>query len=274
VLADGVYYGRFSASTTGTELAPIWVCGSRNAIIDDAGDDSGPAPAQTEGHYGFHLINASWWRLVGFSVRNAQKGVVLDSSSHNVLHGLVVYNIGDEAIHLRDFSTDNVVEGCVVVGTGLREAKFGEGIYVGTAESNWSIYSGGRPDGSNANALLYNNISDTTAENIDIKEGTSGGDIGNNLFDGTGMDLSAATSWVNVKGNAYNIHDNAGQNSIGDGFSTHKIVAGSGQDNVFTANHIGTGVAGYGFAFHSKPNTLYCNNTGEGNEGQANVRCV
>jgi hypothetical protein len=274
LLEDGIYYGRFTASTPGTQDAPIWVCGTRNAIIDDRGDDLGPAPAQNEGHYGLHLANVSWWHLVGFSIRNAQKGVVLDSSSHNILHELVVYNIGDEAIHLRDFSSSNVVEGCLITTTGLRVAKFGEGIYVGTASSNWSVYSNGEPDGSNANVLRYNDITETAAENIDIKEGTSGGSISNNLFDGTGMDPKAATSWVNVKGNDYEIQDNSGHNSVGDGFSTHRIVRGSGEDNVFDGNTIGAGVAGYGFAFHSEPNTLYCNNIGEGQQGQANVSCT
>lgn len=273
-LADGIYSGRFSGTGAGTVAAPIWVCGGPMAILDDSGGSKGAAPAQKSGSYGFHLSDASWWKLVGFTVRNAQKGVVLDRSSHNTLHGLTVYNIGDEAIHLRDFSTQNVVEGCVVRATGLRVAKYGEGIYVGTAVKNWGTYSGGQPDASNDNRILYNDLAQTTAENIDIKEGTAGGELAFNTLDGSGLVASAATSWINVKGNGYSVHDNTGANSLGDGFSTHRIVSGAGTGNTFSTNHIGAGVAGYGFAFHSEGNILKCNNTGQGQKGQANVSCT
>jgi hypothetical protein len=273
-LSDGVYHGRFTGSVSGTPSAPIWVCGTRQAIIDDARTSRQVHPPAGQGDYGFHLVGASWWRLVGFSVRNAQKGVVLDKSSHTILHGLAVYHIGDEAIHLRDFSSDNVVEGCVVRDTGLRVPFYGEGIYVGSSVNNWGQYSGGQPDASDRNVLRHNDISLTTAENIDIKEGTSDGEIADNHLDGTGMVAAAAMAWVNVKGNNYRVHDNTGSNSVGDGFATHKIVSGSGQGNVFSANTIGSGVAGYGIAFYSKNNTLTCDNHGQGQKGLSNVNCT
>ncbi|MGH9187273.1 MAG: hypothetical protein ACRD0U_15885 [Acidimicrobiales bacterium] len=54
-------------------------------------------------------------------------------------------DIGDEAIHLRAFSTDNLAIGNTIRNTGLRRDKFGEGIYVGSAVSNWEKHSGGEP---------------------------------------------------------------------------------------------------------------------------------
>jgi hypothetical protein len=272
-MADGVYYGRFTGTGAGTSTDPIWLCGDTNAIIDDSKEVAGVAPAAGDGNYGFHLVNASWWNLVGFSVRNAQKGVMLDHADNNTLYGLTVYNIGDEAIHLREFSSNNTVKGCVVRDTGLRVAFYGEGIYIGTADKNWPTYTAGLADQSNNNSILYNDISNTTAENIDIKEGTSGGLIEFNHFDGTGMVASAATAWVNVKGNNYSLLHNTGQTSIGDGFTTHKIIDGDGEGNVFSANTIGAGVVGYGFAFHSGSNTLKCDNVGTGSKGQSNVKC-
>jgi hypothetical protein len=271
---DGLYYGRFQGTGAGTRDDPIWVCGGPMAILDDSQRIHGSPPPEHDGAYGFHLVNASWWNLVGFSVRNAQKGVVLDHSSYNILYSLIVYNVGDEAIHLREFSSDNLVEGSVIRDTGLEVAFYGEGVYLGSSVNNWPNYTGGKPDTSNYNKVLYNNISNATAENVDVKEGTTGGELAFNHFDGTGMVTSAATAWVNVKGNGYAIHDNTGQVSVGDGFSTHKIVSGSGTGNVFSDNHIGEGVTGYGFAFHSDGNTLKCDNTGRGQKGRANVSCT
>ena len=69
--------------------------------------------------------------LVGFTVSNAQKGVMVDGGVGHVIQGLHVEHIGDEAIHLRAFSTDNVVRGNDIHDTGLRRDKFGEGVYVG-----------------------------------------------------------------------------------------------------------------------------------------------
>jgi hypothetical protein len=278
-LADGVYYGRFTGTGAGTKAHPIWLCGAQMAIIDDRQDDTGAAPAQGAGYYGFHLVNASWWNLVGISVRNAQKGVMLDHSSHDTLYGLTVYNIGDEAIHLRDFSTDNVVEGCVIRDTGLRKAEFGEGIYVGTANHNWPSYSSGRPDASNYNVVRYNDIADTTAENIDVKEGTTGGFIQGNHLDGAGS--SAAESWIDVKGNSYRVEGNIGVHAAaqprGAGVETFVLYAGFGNDNLFSDNNwdFAPGTARYGFDIHGGTgNVVDCNNEVTGAGDLANIACT
>jgi len=278
-LTNGVYYGRFTGTRAGTKADPIWVCGGPMAIIDDRQDDTGAAPPEGAGYYGFHLVNASWWNLVGFSVRNAQKGVVLDHSSHNTLHGLTVYNIGDEAIHLRDFSTDNVVEGCAIRDTGLRKALYGEGIYVGTANHNWPVYSGGRPDASDHNVVRYNDIAETTAENIDVKEGTTGGLIEGNHLDGTGS--SAADAWIDVKGNGYTVEGNTGVHAAAQspqaGVETFVLYAGFGNDNVFSGNNwdFAPGTAKYGFEIDGGTgNVVACNNKVTGASALANIACT
>src|SRR5207245_2822384 len=68
------YTGHFVASVSGTSTAPITLCGSRAAVIDGGSMRSG---------YGVYLDGASWWKLVGFTVQDAQKGVVTDHASHN-----------------------------------------------------------------------------------------------------------------------------------------------------------------------------------------------
>jgi len=90
--------------------------------------------------YGLHLDGVSYWRLVGFSVTDAQKGVVLDGTSHTVVQGLSVHQIGDEGIHVRSASSANLIIANLRPQHRLRKAKFGEGIYIGSANSNWCTY--------------------------------------------------------------------------------------------------------------------------------------
>ena len=184
-----------------------------------------------------------------------------------------MHDIGDEGIHLRSASTNNVVLNNVVSHTGLHEAKFGEGIYVGSARSNWSLYGGGGPDRSDNNIVQGNTISFTTAESVDIKEGTTGGSVVHNTFNGSGM--TAADSWVDVKGNGWLVAFNSGLNAPNDGFQTHQIVSGWGDANTFRSNV--AAVNGPGYAFHLTvvgANVVGCDNTFSGAAlGLANVAC-
>jgi Right handed beta helix region len=264
-LADGTYSGTFVASTSGTQSAPIFLCGGSGAVLDGGGVKSG---------YGFHLDGAAWWRLVGFTVQNAQKGVIADKSQHSVIQGLTVRDIGDEGIHLRSFSSDNLVVGNTVRDTGKRRDKFGEGIYIGSATSNWEKYSQGGPDRSDRNVIRGNSISGTTAESVDIKEGTSSGVLVGNVFDGSALTKDGGDSWVDVKGNSWLIEGNRGSHSPMDGFQTHDVEDGWGTGNVFKGN-TATGVAGYGIAL--KPvlgNKIACDNKASGGKGLSNVDCT
>lgn len=266
VLAPGTYVGNFQATTSGTAANPITLCGESASILD--GDSTGKG-------YVFHLDRASYWHLVGFSVRNGQKGVVADGTVGSVIQGLTVSGIGDEGIHLRATSTDNLVTGNTVSNTGLLKAKFGEGIYIGTAKSNWCDYSGCQPDKSDRNVISKNTISHTTAENVDIKEGTTGGTLSGNSFDGSG--LSGGTdSWVDVKGNDWIIEGNTGTTSPKDGFQTHQIVDGWGTRNVFRNNIAHVNGPGFGFALRpALNNVVECNNTVAGAaSGTSNVSCT
>lgn len=265
-LAAGTYSGRFVAKNPGTAEQPIWLCGSPGAVIDAGGITGG---------YGLHLDGADHWRVLGLRVTNAQKGVVLDGVDHAVLQGLSVDAIGDEAIHLRAHSSDNVVHGCTVSRTGLRREKFGEGIYVGTAVSNWKTITGGQPDRSDRNVVWGNEISATTAEAVDIKEGTTRGVVAHNTFDGSS--LTGADSWVDVKGSEWLILGNRGVHSPLDGFQTHEILPGWGARNVFAGN-AADAVAekseeGLGFALRPDRGTwLKCDNTVTG-AALSNVAC-
>jgi hypothetical protein len=268
VLMPGDYGGNFVATASGTADAPITLCGTRDSILDGGSIKSG---------YTMYLNGASWWRLIGFSVKGGQKGVITDHATHALISGLYVHDIGDEAIHLRSFSTDNIVEGNTIRATGILRSKFGEGIYIGSASSNWCKYTGCAPDASDRNVIRNNDIAYTTAENIDVKEGTTGGQIIGNTLAGDGMVASAASAWVNVKGNDWTISGNAGRHSLKDGFQVHRVYQGWGNGNVFHANK--AEVDGPGFGYYSQSASLAtvigCDNTAIGAaSGLTNATCM
>lgn len=262
-LAAGEYVGNFVAQASGTADQPIALCGSVDSVLDGGGDD-----------YVFHLDGAQHWRLSGFTVTNGQKGVMADTTVGSVIQGLTVHSIGDEAIHLRKASTDNIVIGNTIRDTGLRKEKFGEGIYIGTAESNWCDINDCQPDPSDRNLIEGNFISATTSESIDVKEGTSDGIVRGNTFDGS--DISGADSWVDIKGNDWIIEGNTGTNSPGDGFQTHEILDGWGTRNIFRDNVAEVNGPGFGFALTPElANTVECNNSESGaDEGLTNTECT
>jgi hypothetical protein len=250
-LNDGVYSGEFTATASGTRGRPIYLCGSRAAVLQGEG---------FKGGYVLHFDGAAHWRASGFTVSNGQKGVMVDGGTDLGLQGLLVEQIGDEAVHLRNNSTSNVVRGLTIRNTGNRKPKFGEGVYVGSAKSNWSQITGGQPDRSDRNFVLDNVISATTAESVDVKEGTSNGVVAGNTFDGAA--LSGADSWVDIKGNGWLVTGNHGRTSAGDGFQTHVILDGWGDANVFTGNRADlNGGSGVGFYLHRQlSNRVSCDN--------------
>jgi hypothetical protein len=267
-LADGRYEGHFVATARATAEAPIVLCGSRGAILDGGA---------TDGDYTLHLSQAAYWQVTGLTVTGGQKGVMVDAGVGNRLQDLMVTSVGDEAIHLRTNSTDNVVSGNSVRDTGLRRAKFGEGIYIGSAESNWCQISNCQPDRSDRNVIEGNNVAGTTAEPVDVKEGTTGGVLRNNTFDGAKMVES--DSWVDVKGNGWTITGNTGTGTTADGYQVHEVIDGWGRDNVFTGNNAVVDGRGFGINVAGPrairdSTTVGCDNQAKGaGGGLTNIEC-
>jgi hypothetical protein len=243
VLADGVYIrsGGFyvNAGINGTVTQPITILGNANTIVSSNNLNTG---------YGFALKGNNYWILQGFTIYNSKKGIVLDNSHHNDIKNIKVNKIGDEGIHLRTYSSFNTVEGCFVDSTGIVSTGTGEGLYVGSATSNWSTYTGGSPDTCNYNVLTNNSFgAHIVSENIDVKEGTSHGTISYNTFNGAGLNgQNYADSWLDMKGNYYSVACNTGANTIADGLQTHINYAGFGDYNTFSGNDLTVGSTGYG----------------------------
>ena len=71
---------------------------------------------------------------------HATKGIVLDGSVGTVIDGVEVYDIGDEGVHFRSVPATVCCATHYVHDTGRNSPQYGEGVYVGSANSNWSKY--------------------------------------------------------------------------------------------------------------------------------------
>jgi parallel beta-helix repeat protein len=209
-------------------------------------------------------------------VTGSAKGVVLDKSSNNTLNGIEVSNIGDEGVHFRADSSNNLIENSFIHDTGHTDPGYGEGLYFGSAQSNWSKYGengGTGQDHSNGNQAIGNSFGPgIAAEHIDIKEGTTGGLVQGNTFTGGVSGENSADSWVDVKGSDYTLTGNHGSYGAGgvlaDGYQVHQIVTPFGCGNVWKGNDSDLGGVG-GYAINvtdqsrctSDPNVVYSSNT-------------
>jgi hypothetical protein len=264
-LADGTYAGAFVARTSGTAAEPIELCGDSGAVLS-----GGPV----DGGYTLHLDGADHWRVLGFSIRGGQKGLMADGVTGDLVDGISVSHVGDEGIHLRDDSTDNVVQRSTVRDTGLRKPQYGEGIYIGTAQSNWCDVSSCKPDRSDHNVVRDNDVAQTTAESVDIKEGTTGGTLSDNTFSGAGM--TEGDSWVDVKGNDWTVNGNTGTQAPEDGMQVHQILDGWGQRNSFSGNRLTVDADGYGINVTKRhdDNEVACSNVARSaGKGLSTIDC-
>ena len=108
-LARATYTGKFVAATDASSLKPITITGPAGAVLTTGSDTSG---------YGLH-VTGNYWRLTGFSVSTAQKGVVLDGSNGTVIDHLTVGKTGQEAVHVRANSAGVTIRDSTVHDTGL-----------------------------------------------------------------------------------------------------------------------------------------------------------
>jgi len=237
-LADGTYTGKFEATASGTAGAPITLTGSSAAVLSTGSVGSG---------YALHLTG-SYWRVSGLTVATAAKGIVLDGSTHTVISGVDVGTIGQEGVHFRAGSSDGVIENSRVHNTGVTSPQFGEGVYIGSAKSNWASVMGSAstPDASDRVTVRGNTISSTPGEGIDVKEGSTGGTITGNRFDNSGYSgLNSADSWIDLKGNDYTVSGNSGARTLRDAIQVHDVLDGWGRGNSISGTTVTGGVPGH-----------------------------
>ncbi|GHH79679.1 hypothetical protein GCM10018781_58200 [Kitasatospora indigofera] len=263
-LADGTYLGNFSTTRPGTADQRITLTGSANAVLTTT----------TGGGYGLHLDGAGYWTVRGITVTGAQKGIVVDTADHVVIDSVTVRNLTMEGVHFRNSSRYGVLKNSTVRDTGTLGDGKGEGVYVGTANT--------LADRSDYVQILGNVIGPRVGgENIDLKEGTTGGLVSGNTFYGDGLtNKNFDDSWVDVKGNNYVIENNKGVGTLKDGYQTHTQQPGWGCGTVFRHNTSDLGPANgtagrYAFGITNYdpagcPVTVAADNTVTGGDGLVN----
>jgi len=255
-LAAGTYHGSFLTQRAGTASSRITLTGPRTAILTNDGPSgtapSCPAPtAGWDSGYGLWLFNAAYWNLTGFTVAESKKGVVLDNSQHTTIDGLYVRHVDEEAVHFRRSSADSIIRNSRITDTGLVQPGFGEGVYIGSANSNFACHGNqGGVDRSDRIQVLNNDIGpNVAAEHIDVKEGTAGGVVRGNRFNGQGITgQNSGDSWVDAKGNDYLFENNGGTFSspgvFANGYETHNLLDGYGCGNIWRSNSANLGGTG------------------------------
>ncbi|WP_434092941.1 right-handed parallel beta-helix repeat-containing protein [Streptomyces lasiicapitis] len=260
-LADGTYSGNFKTTVAANSGSRVTLTGSAKAVLTAGGG------------YGLHLNGASYWTVKGITVTGGQKGIMIDSAKGVVVDGVTVHGLDMEGVHFRKSSPDGVIKNSKIYDTGNDDRGMGEGVYVGSA--------GGLSDKSD-NVQILNNVigPDVGGEAIDLKEGTKGGKVSGNTFDGKGLTgNNYDDSWIDVKGNDYVIEGNTGKNTTNNGFETHTQQSGWGCGTVFRANKSDlTGATGdKQLAINVTNNsgscktTVHASNTVKGGKGLTNV---
>ncbi|MEW2525095.1 right-handed parallel beta-helix repeat-containing protein [Streptomyces sp. NPDC047071] len=260
-LADGAYSGNFTTTTAARSGARITLTGSAKAVLTAGGG------------YGLHLDGASYWTVKGVTVTGGQKGIMIDSARGVVVDGVTVHGLDMEGVHFRKSSPDGVIKNSRIYDTGNDDRGMGEGVYVGSANT--------LSDRSDNVSILDNVIGpDVGGEAVDLKEGTRGGRVAGNTFDGRGLTgNNYDDSWIDVKGNDYVIEGNTGKNTTNNGFETHTQQSGWGCGTVFRANKSDlTGATGDKQLAINVTNqsgscrtTVYASNTVKGGKGLTNV---
>jgi hypothetical protein len=281
-LANGSYADQFVITRPGTAAKPITLTGGAGAVLSDPlfnpGDTTCPSG---QVGYGLWLQNAPYWNLTGFTVTGSKKGIVMDGSPHVTIDGVTVHDVGYEAVHFRAASDHGIIRNSTIYSTGLEEPGFGEGVYVGSANSNWTCYgANGGPDAGDFVQVLNNHLGpDIAAEAVDIKEGTHGGVVSDNYLDGTGeQNQNSGDSTIDVKGDGYTISGNTVVHPFLDGFQVHNVYQSFGCGNVFANNKFTVDSAtGWGINVTDQSkcpgnlNVVYASNTSTGGKGLTNV---
>ncbi len=228
-----VYQGAQKIDTTaaGEEGAPITL-----TALDP---ENPPVITGTSSENGYVLhIKGDYWDISHLRIQKSQKGIVFDNSSHSVISDCEVYEIGAEAIALRDGSSYNLVENCYIHDTGLVSPGFGEGVYIGSAYSTTGFDY--KCDYNTVKGCTFKNVA---AEHIDVKEYTTGTEIYGCTFYGDGMTgANFAGSFVDIAGNDCHVHDNIGYRNgnvkIVAAFELHEQIEGWGYGCSFQNNTV------------------------------------
>lgn len=221
VVAPGVYepQGKFSFGNKATRFGSD-KDGTSNAPITLRAQDPNNRPilkgpdGRYDG-YGMYILG-DYWILKDLIIEECQKGIMFDNANHGIIDNVLVRNIGEEGIHLRDGSSNNLVTGCVVTNTGRVKPGIGEGLYSGSDRKQHETNPSNAIDlefAGNLNDNLYNPDCfnntfefctigpNVAAEGADIKEGTQNTIIRNSTFIAQGITgENSSDAFIDLKG--------------------------------------------------------------------------
>jgi len=173
-------------------------------------------------YYGLY-ITGDHWIIRDLVVQHAQKGIVLDHANHTLMDNIKVFDMGEEAVHIRDSSQNNVLSNCLITDTGKAgRPGYGEGVYIGsdTKLIPNDLSSNNRVGGCQIGPRV-------TGELFDVKENTTRTIIEKNTLIGdaiAGIDYHYADSFIDIKGDRvivrYNTMDDKGNTNV-----THGVHA-------------------------------------------------
>ena len=256
-IANSLIYGK-----NGTLDKWITICGSQGTeetILD--GSTTNSTGGQDFMMQVIRMQLSSYVRLAGFTIVNGRRGLDIQKSSFNEFKYITTRNTLAEGIRLRYNATNNLISQSTITYTGRAWSGWGEGIYVGTSPLN-SVDYGLPPDHTNDNTIQNNVFGPgVLAENIDIKEYTSGGLVRGNVFDGKDIrGINGGKSWIAMKGTSWTAISNIGYGldlgSVGSGFRVLKQSAENGEYNSVIKNTCyNMGVGSY--CVYVDPQALY-----------------
>ena len=267
VLAPGTYSGgRSITNRSGTQSQPIVLCGPRTAVL--TGD--------------VRPTGISWWIFQGFTIRDAFQAFYAKTVRNTRVQGLEIANVGQEAVHFACGSTDNVVEGNYIHDTGRSKPSSGEAVYLGTHPPNYAITCGtSAPDQSDRNYILDNRFGpNVTAEDVQVRAGTTGNRVVGNRSDGRGKNAISGHFEASfaADNNSYdavftdNVCAPAAQNGSVNG---NCVYIYGGRGHVVRGNVADmTGASGWGFRINSTATNTICAASNTVTSGQrSNVAC-
>lgn len=204
-----------------------------------------------EGRYDGYVmrITGDYWQIKNLILEDGSKGLVFDNANNGLIENITVRDIGEEGIHLRDGSSNNVVTGCNVSNTGVKKPGFGEGLYVGSDKSQHN--NPYNPDCNNntiENCIIGPYVA---AEGVDVKEGTLNTIIRNCTFSAKGITgENSADAFIDLKGaytfvygNTFNLEGSTVINSVID-FQDRKTNYNTGYRNAIFDNTFNLGSRG------------------------------
>ena len=229
---------------TGRDCGRIWLGAdgtAANPIVLAGSDPANPPEiygTAVNSNYGIH-VTGNYVVLKNLKIHTFSKGVVFDNSVGALMEDCEVYHTGTELVHVRDSSQQVTLNRNFIHGSGFDVAQYGEGIYVGTYYKGWASSQQSDKNagfwGESASQHRYsgydwrvndtkitcNIVKATTAENIDVKEGTVRGVVQGNMFIGDSTNYDGQVDHddanIDMKGASWTVTGNYFYNSLKQG---------------------------------------------------------